>query len=161
MMTLNHMACKMRCAIIAAIIMLPLYFSVTGAAAAQGGPVINNNLGGTTIVGQRGGAGEVLAEPLCSFVLNRAPYTLHGSVATDYFTMPDGEKAHHRSNFRLETGERAEFCTSGPFHEGRRVELVLRSLVPLFSCKTAFSEGIILHGQLLPEGGTRSWADCY
>lgn len=104
--------------------------------------------------------GEVVDEPICFTVHNRAPYSVFGTVSTDKYQTPEGVTAHHRSNFRLKTGEFTEFCSKGPFYEGRRLEFKLRSLVPLFSCKTKIDAPIIIQGRHKPEGGTESWASC-
>lgn len=104
--------------------------------------------------------GEVTGEALCSAIINMAPYTVYGSVNTAYFIRGDGIKTRHKSNFRLETGEQTEFCTSGPFYEGRKVELVLRTLVPIFTCKTGVGGDIIISGHRKPEGGTETTAAC-
>ena len=83
-----------------------------------------------------------------------------GDVATNYFTRPDGIKTNHKSIFRLNSGYKVEFCSSGPFYEGQKLELTLRTLIPIFSCKTAISGNIIIDGRTLPEGGTETWAEC-
>ena len=105
--------------------------------------------------------GEVTNEPLCFNIINRAPYTVLGSVMTDAYTTPEGVKAHHRSNFRLYIDEMTEFCAAGPFFKGRKLELTLRTIVPIFSCKTAIHSDIIIYGRKLPEGGTETWATCH
>lgn len=104
--------------------------------------------------------GEVVDEPICFNVVSQAPYTVYGSFITNFFTRDDGARARHRSNFRLETNQKAEFCTYGPFYEGRKLELVIRTLVPVFTCKTALSGDIVVSGRRKPEGGTETWAAC-
>jgi hypothetical protein len=105
--------------------------------------------------------GEVTAEPICFNVINRATYNVYGTVMTNIYTTPDGTEAHHRSNFRLGPSEKTNFCTSGPFFEGRKIDLTLRTLVPIFSCKTAIDRDIIIYGREKPTGGTQTWADCH
>ena len=104
--------------------------------------------------------GEVVSEPICFSVINKAPYSVIGSFVTDIYTADDGTKARHRSNFRLEPNYKSEFCTYGPFYEGRKLELVLRTLIPIFSCKTAVTGDILIYGRRKPEGGTDTWAVC-
>lgn len=116
---------------------------------------------------------DIVSDPICFAVRNEAPYKIYGNFATDMFTNPDGIKAHHRSNFRLDeagakdekTGEptdRAEFCSYGPFYPGRKLELTLRTLFPVFSCQTKIDQGeIVIHGHRKPEGGAETWADCF
>ncbi len=105
--------------------------------------------------------GEVLSQPLCSRIVNKAPYTVIGSVRTNSFVREDGVRARHQSNFRLKPDEINEFCTSGPFYDGRKIELTLRTLIPVFSCKSRLDGDIVIHGRFLDEGGTRTWAICY
>lgn len=104
--------------------------------------------------------GEVVADPICFNVINKAPYTVYGTFVTNTYTADDGTQARHRSNFRLETDYKSEFCTYGPFYEGRKLELVLRTLIPVFSCKTAITGDILIYGRRKPEGGTDTWAVC-
>lgn len=104
--------------------------------------------------------GQAAAAPDCFRIVNRAPYTVIGAINGNYDTLPSGQKVRRNRNFRLFTGESTEMCTTGPYYEGGRVELVIRSLVPLFSCFTLPTGEIPIYGQRLPEGGTRTWAEC-
>lgn len=118
-------------------------------------------------------AQEITPTPICFTVKNEAPYMVYGQIATDYYTTPDGTKARHTGTFRLkekdttnlETGnfqDRTEFCVSGPFYPNRKVELTLRTLFPIFSCKTNVEMGeIVIHGKIKKDGSTKSWATCY
>ena len=105
--------------------------------------------------------GEVTADPICFNVINRATYNVYGTIMTNLYTAEDGTKAHHRANFRLGPNEKTNFCTSGPFFEGRKVDLTLRTLVPVFSCKTTIDQDINIYGREKPTGGTQTWADCH
>lgn len=116
---------------------------------------------------------DIINEPICFAVRNEAPYTVRGSFITAQYQRPDGIVARHRSNFRLleaggvdkntgELGDHAEFCSYGPFMPDRQLELTLRSLVPLFSCKTRIDQGeIVVKGYRKPEGGAKTWAECF
>lgn len=104
--------------------------------------------------------GEVSDVPHCFNVINKAPYTVFGSINTNYFINADGIKTRHKSNFRLEYDDYAEFCTYGPFYEDGKVELVLRTLIPIFNCKTAPTGDIVIYGRRKAEGGTETWAAC-
>jgi len=104
--------------------------------------------------------GEVVADPLCFNIVSRAPFTVFGTLVSNIYTTDDGSKARHRSNFRLEEGQATQFCTYGPFYAGRKLELVLRTLIPVFSCKTALYKDIEISGRRKPEGGTEVWATC-
>lgn len=116
---------------------------------------------------------DIISEPMCFEVINEAPYNIYGKFVTALYIATDGSRARHTSNFKLEaagsfdskTGyktDRAEFCSYGPFFEGRKLEMTLRTLVPIFSCQTRIDSGpIIIHGEKKPEGGTKTWADCF
>lgn len=118
-------------------------------------------------------AQEITAEPICFIVRNEAQYKVYGSFVTDYYTDENGVRARHTSNFRLEPAgerhpekgyplDRAEFCSYGPFFPGRQLELVIRTLAPIFSCKTSIELGeIVIKGEEKAEGGKRTWAVCY
>ena len=107
-------------------------------------------------------AQNILTEPACFALYNSAPYQVNGTIATDYFTRDDGIKTRHRSNFRLEPQEREEFCTTGPFFPDWTIEIILRSLIPVFNCHTRVDQGeIVITGELLPDGTTKTAARCY
>lgn len=89
-------------------------------------------------------AGEVTTAPICGFLINRSNQTMMGTLMTMPQTVSSGDTVRHRENFRLEAGARKQFCTTGPFFEGQRIELVLRTLMPLFSCKTRIDRDIYL-----------------
>lgn len=96
----------------------------------------------------------------CFNLLNKAPYTVTGSVNTDYYELADGNRARAHRNFRLRPGETAHVCSFGPFYPGERLEVVLRTLVPIFSCYTVVQGDLTIFGEIKPEGGTRTWIDC-
>ncbi len=119
-------------------------------------------------------APDIVQEPICFRVRNEAPYKVYGNFITDYYTTPTGTRARHRSNFRLDEpgskdekgnpADAAEFCSYGPFMPGRKLELILRTLVPIFDCKTKVDQGeIVIKGYRNPppQGGTKTWAECY
>ncbi|MBU0800723.1 MAG: hypothetical protein KKA05_06930 [Alphaproteobacteria bacterium] len=107
-----------------------------------------------------GQAGEVSRTAQCFKVINKAPYTVLGSFITDNYTNESGQTGRHRSNFNLESGHASEFCTYGPYYEGGKLELVIRTLVPVFHCKTRVDGDIVINGRRKPEGGTDTWAIC-
>ncbi len=107
--------------------------------------------------------GEVTDEPLCFSIINEAPYTVMGTLETNYFIRADGVKTRHRENFRLAPQDWKQFCSRGPFFDGRRLDIVLKSLVPLFECRTALYEDLRVQGRYKDEdegGGTETWIEC-
>jgi hypothetical protein len=78
--------------------------------------------------------GEVVTQtPQCFIVQNAAPYTLYGTVGTDYFTDENGKKARHLQNFRLESRQRVQVCSTGPFFPEQKLELSVRTLIPILT----------------------------
>lgn len=121
----------------------------------------------------RAGQPDIVKDPICFQVRNSADFTMYGNFGTDYYTDPSGAVARHRSNFRLEAAgsineegyptDRAEFCSYGPFFPGRKLELQIRTLFPVFSCKTRIDQGeIVLRADRKPsDNGYDYYADCY
>lgn len=121
-------------------------------------------------------AQDIVPEPICFLVINEAPHKAYGHIGTDLYTTPDGVSARHRSNFRLDAAgsvhedegyptDRAEFCSYGPFYPGRKLEFVLRTLFPIFSCQTRIDQGPIIikskPKEDSPMGGYDVWAECF
>jgi hypothetical protein len=96
----------------------------------------------------------------CFNVFNNAPYSVTGSMITDLYAAADGAQGRQRENFRLKPKESVRICSNGPFYPGERLELVLRTLVPIFSCYTVAQGDIVIMGETKPEGGSKTWVDC-
>lgn len=104
--------------------------------------------------------GEVVTTPICFRVINRADYTITGSLYTNYYTNDKGQKARHTSNFRLEKGQSQPYCSYGPFYNGQRLSLVLRTVLPIFECQTKIDGDIYLMGKVNDDGTRKTWAMC-
>lgn len=83
----------------------------------------------------------------CARIKNESEFTMTGSVRTAYGTAKDGTKARHESNFRLPPGESTDACSTGPFYPGYQVELMLKTLIPVFTCKTRLAGTISLRSE--------------
>lgn len=108
----------------------------------------------------QGKDGEVLETPLCGKLINRSDQTIMGFLATMSQRIESGDMVKHRDNFTLQSGQEREFCAAGPFYEGRRLELVLRTIIPLFSCKTQIDQDIYLDAVADPSGFKKLSATC-
>lgn len=107
-------------------------------------------------------AQDIGETPLCFKIRNTASWTILGDVSTDYFTAPDGRRGRHRANFRLGPGDFKEICTRGPFFPGRKQDITLRTIVPIFSCRTRVDQGdIFIKGALGSDGKSKTWAVCF
>lgn len=88
--------------------------------------------------------GEVTRQPICANLINRSVVNIQGSIALMPQVLPDGTPQQYSDIFKLSPNEKKEICASGPFYEGRRIELTIRTLIPLFSCKTSLQRDIYL-----------------
>ena len=105
--------------------------------------------------------GEITSRPICGKLINRSDQTIMGTMATKSQRLPGGEMAAHQENFKLLSGEKREFCAAGPFFEGQRLELTLRTLIPLFSCYTKIDRDIFLDAKPDETGFKKLSATCY
>lgn len=110
---------------------------------------------------------NITAAPICGKLVNVSEYTVRGSIATDrtVYNDPndpvrDGTMSRHQSNFVLKPGEKFDVCSTGPFYPGMKLELMLRTLVPVFTCKTALGGDILIKGEYGEDGQYKSWAEC-
>ena len=89
--------------------------------------------------------------PQCATIKNTSDITMIGSLRTEYGTAKDGSKQRHEQNFRLPPGESTEACSTGPFYKGYQVELILKTLIPVFNCKTRLAGTILLRADKDPK----------
>lgn len=100
--------------------------------------------------------------PVCSELTNKSGFAIYGSVETDKVKMPDGDTAYYKSNIRLQANETTQICSNGPFFEGQKLILTLRSLFPLFECKTKLGQPIAINATPKKDGNGYDWsATCY
>ncbi len=98
-------------------------------------------------------------EPHCGKIINTTDYTVFGSITTDYYIDEDGDQARYKANFRLSGKEEWPVCSTGPFYAGYMVELDIRTLVPVFNCRTRVTGDILIKST--QEGGsTKTFAEC-
>ena len=110
---------------------------------------------------QRAGEdGEILSRPICSKIINRSEQTMIGTLSTAPQKTRGGESLTNSQNFRLEAGDKLEFCAAGPFYKGQRLHLVLRTLIPLFDCKTRIDHDIYLDAKEDKYGFKKLSATC-
>lgn len=116
--------------------------------------------------------GEVLDAPICFMLVNTAPYRVLAEIQTNFYTRADGIRDSHESTMRIQAagsvndaGERIDqrqICTAGPFFEGRKIRLTLKTIVPIFECKTAIDRGeVIIKGVVNDDNTTETTAECY
>ncbi len=105
-------------------------------------------------------AAEVTPFDECANLRNMTDQTIMGVVRTAPFKSTTGNVQRHEGSFRLEPDEIATICSKGPFYDGYRVELVIRTIIPLFTCKTRLSGEIYLRKTENNEGITKLYAEC-
>ncbi len=105
--------------------------------------------------------GEITSKPVCGQLINRAGQTMMGSIATAEQRIDSGDLVSHSQNFRLEDGEKWDICARGPFYTGQRLELTIRTLIPLFSCKTKIDQPVYLESHINEYGIKKLSATCH
>ncbi|HNQ91669.1 MAG TPA: hypothetical protein PKI93_01925 [Alphaproteobacteria bacterium] len=105
-------------------------------------------------------AGDVSPFEECATLRNMSDQSIIGVIRTAPFKTTTGTVQRHEGTFRLEPDQAAQVCSTGPFYDGYKVELVLRTIIPLFSCKTRLSGDIMLRKTTTKEGFTKLYADC-
>lgn len=112
-------------------------------------------------------AQDVTTTPICTQIINEADYTVRGTISTasatyegSSETVLNGTEARHTANFRIESGGRWDICSTGPFYEGQMLELTIRTLIPIFECRTALYAPIYIRSERTPDGELKTWADC-
>lgn len=113
-------------------------------------------------------AQDVTDTPICTQIINEGEYSVRGTIATAraiYEGSDDdvlnGTLARHEENFNIPPQGRWDVCSRGPFYEGKRLELTIRSLIPLFTCQTNLYEPIIIRDMRDSAGEYKVWATCH
>lgn len=102
--------------------------------------------------------------PICFFLRSDVPHSIFGTIMTNYSPTADGGWARHKSNFRLDEGERSEVCTSGPFYEEGTIRVTVKTLIPLMSClyRPVQGDTLVFEEKRLDDGETRRIvANCF
>lgn len=105
-------------------------------------------------------AGEVTPFEECATLRNMSDQSIMGVVRTAPFKTTTGDPKRHEATFRLEADETAQICSKGPFYEGYKIELMIRTIIPLFTCKTRLSGDIMLRKKQNDDGTTKLYAEC-
>lgn len=103
-------------------------------------------------------AGDVTPFKECATLRNSANQQVMGVIKTDAFKYK-GQIVRHESTFDLQDGETVVVCSTGPFFPGYKVELTIKTIMPLFSCLTRLSGDIVLRRKEV-DRYTQLYADC-
>lgn len=103
-------------------------------------------------------AGDITPFKECGTLINSAGQQVMGVIRTETFKYK-GQLARHERNFDLQDGESVEVCSTGPFYNGYKVELTIRTIMPLYTCKTRLSGNIYLRKRE-QDGITVLYAEC-
>jgi hypothetical protein len=101
------------------------------------------------------------ARSVCGVVRSTIPFKIYGTLSTDVAGQKDGVDVRHKSAFSLTEGQRIEVCSQGPFYEGERLELTLKTMFPVFSCRTKIDREITLSVIPRTGGGYDYSATCF
>ncbi len=105
-------------------------------------------------------AADVTPFQECATLRNTVPHSVMGVVRTAGFkNSRTGQVSYHEGPFVLNEDETVEICSKGPFYTGYKVELTLRTIMPLFTCKTRLSGEIVIR-QKIENDIKFLYADC-
>ena len=94
----------------------------------------------------------------CATIRNSAHQQVMGVIRTESFIFK-GQVTRHEKNFNLQDGETVEVCSTGPFFPGYKVELTIRTIMPLFTCQTRLSGDIFIRSKE-QDNATLLYAEC-
>ena len=105
-------------------------------------------------------AADVTPFKECATIVNSAKQQVMGVIKTESFKF-QGKVIRHEKNFNLQDGETVAVCSTGPFFPGYKVELTIRTIMPLFTCHTRLSGNIYLRSKWDEKNRiTLLYADC-
>ena len=99
-------------------------------------------------------------EPLCVNLANMTGDEVLGHIETDEYYDESGKLSWHRSNFRLQADETRQVCSTGPFFDGYTLRIVLKTIVPLYSCLTEMNRDVAIRTFTDAQGTRTLSADC-
>ena len=107
-----------------------------------------------------GWAADVTPFKECATIINSANQQVMGVIKTESFKF-QGKIIRHEKNFNLKDGETVAVCSTGPFFPGYKLELTIRTIMPLFTCHTRLSGNIYLRSKWDDKNNVRIlYADC-
>lgn len=98
--------------------------------------------------------------PLCLTLYNSLDYEVLGHVETAEYHDAKGKLSWHRSNFRLNPEQQQKVCATGPFFDGYKLRVVLKTVMPLYSCLTTMDRILTISKKNDENGITLPVADC-
>ncbi|MGE4313652.1 MAG: hypothetical protein AB7E85_05205 [Pseudobdellovibrionaceae bacterium] len=98
--------------------------------------------------------------PMCLQIVNDAAYTVFGSVESKPHETAKREFIHYKSNFKLNPGKASKACSTGPFYPNYTLRFVIRTLVPVFTCRTHLNGTIRITGKENADGTYTTTAKC-
>ena len=99
-------------------------------------------------------------QPKCAVIRNETKDKTFVAIRTDFYTKPDGARSYYEEIMHLKPDEERQVCAKGPFYDGYKVNLIIKSLFPLFDCKTKLEGTIPVREKPTPSGGRDFYAVC-
>lgn len=99
-------------------------------------------------------------EPLCLKIVNAVGNEVLGHIETAEYYDENGSLSWHKSNFRLAIDAEQDVCSTGPFFDGYKLRVVVKTLIPLYSCLTEMNHTITITRQENAQGIKELVMDC-
>lgn len=98
--------------------------------------------------------------PQCAQIKNETKDDALVEIRTDYYLHENGAKDYYETILRLKPDESREVCAKGPFYPDYKVNLTIKSLFPLFDCRTKLTGEIPIRERKAAGGGRDFYAVC-
>jgi hypothetical protein len=98
--------------------------------------------------------------PMCLTLYNSLDYEVLGHIETAEFHDEAGKLSWHRSNFRLAPEEQKKVCATGPFFDGYKLRIVLKTIMPLYTCLSDMDRIVTISKKTDENGIVMPVADC-
>lgn len=99
-------------------------------------------------------------QPLCVTLYNNSENEILGHIETASYTDLENNISQHISGFKIAPMQRQDFCSTGPFFEGYKLRLVLKTSMPLYSCLIETGREITMSSERDETSGWILSADC-
>lgn len=98
--------------------------------------------------------------PHCALIKNETLDEMIIQIRTDYYLRDDGSRDYYETILRIDAGKDREICAKGPFYPEYKVDLIIKSLFPLFDCKTKLQGEIPVRERKDGSGSREFYAVC-
>ena len=98
--------------------------------------------------------------PLCLTLDNKTGDAVLGHIETAEYRDDHGKQSWHRHNFRIPKEESQEVCSTGPFFDDQKLRVVVKTIMPLYTCLTSMGGTVTITREPNQYGFKMLMMDC-